>query len=418
MQDTNFAKNRTAIIKDIIQLTRSKYVYPEMGEKIASEIEAKLDAGSYNNVGDENELSIRLTSDLQTISNDHHWSITYDPKGVASQVDPEHEEDEERLMQYIEMARKTNFGFKKVEVFRGNIGYIDLRHFYPSEHGGETAVSVMNSVANCDALIIDLRQNNGGYPSMVQLIISYLINPEPQHINTFYYRPTDTIQQFWTFPYVPGKRRADIPVYVLTSHDTGSAAEEFAYDLKAMGRATLIGETTFGAAHPVTKEVVQKDFVVRLPYGRPINPITGSNWDGTGVEPDLICPAEEALKIAHLEALKEYTAKCQDENEMHDLAWMAEIIESDYTPIVIAEIDLGRCVGEFGQRRFLIGSRGLIYQNQALQLSWDLISMNKTRFRLDEDMIFEFTLDQGGKASAVKIEYRDRRPAVVVNRTQ
>jgi len=136
------------------------------------------------------------------------------------------------------------------------------------------------------------------------------------------------------------------------------------------------------------------------------------------VEPDLTCPAEEALKMAHLTAVKEFTAKCQDENEMHDLAWMAEIIETEYSPIVLDETDLNRCVGEFGQRRFLIGSRGLIYQNQALQLSWDLISINKTRFRLDEDIKFEFTLDQGGKASAVKIEYRDRRPAVVVNRTQ
>jgi hypothetical protein len=184
-----------------------------------------------------------------------------------------------------------------------------------------------------------------------------------------------------------------------------------------MERATLIGETTAGAAHPVTKEIVQKDFAVRLPYGRPMNPITGENWEGTGVKPHVAVPAEDALKTAHLKAVEHLAAKCQDENERADLIWLAEIIESDYSPVVLDEADLARCAGEYGKRRFFVENADLVYGHQELPESWKLLPMAKTRFRLDEDMKFEFILDQDGKASAVKIHYRDGRPEVVANRT-
>jgi hypothetical protein len=412
-----FIDIRAAVIQDIIRLTREKYVYPEAGEQIASQIQSNLEDGLYDDVTDEGELAFRLTSDLQSISKDGHWSVVFNPKGAAALVDPETEPDQDRMAHYLERARKTNYGFERVERLKGNIGYLDLRRFEPSEHGGATAVAAMNFVANCDALIIDLRQNHGGYPSMVQLITSYLYDPQPRHINTFYYRPTDDTQQFWTFPHVPGTRRPDVPVYVLMSRSTGSAAEEFAYNLRHMKRATLIGETTAGVAHPVTKEVVQRNFDVRLPYGRPINPVTASNWEGMGVEPHLAVPAEEALKTAHLQAIEHLAAMCQDDNERNDRVWDAEIIESIYFPMVLEEADLLRCAGAFGKRRFFIESGALRYGHQDLPDSWKLLPMTKARFRLDDDMKFEFVLEPGDLASAVKITYRDGRPEVATNRT-
>jgi hypothetical protein len=414
--ESDFSQIRTAVVNEIIDLTREQYVYPELGAEIAAHIQAKLAAGEYDNVADRGELAACLTSDLHSVSNDRHWSVMYDPEGAAALVDPEKEDDPDRLARYLEMARKTNYGFERVERLTGNVGYIDLRRFVPSEYAGETAVAAMKFVANSDALIVDLRHNHGGYPSMVQLITSYLLDPKPRHINTFYYRPTDETQQFWTFPHVPGKRRPDIPVYVLISSETGSGAEEFAYNLKHMERATLIGETTVGAAHPVTRKVVQRDFVVRLPYGRPINPITGSNWEGTGVEPDIAVPAQDALKTAHLEALQHLSATCQDETESQDLAWAAEIVACDYSPPVLDEADLSRCVGEFGKRRFSVENGDLVYRHQDIPVSWTLVPLAKTRFRLDQDVKFEFILKEG-KASAIKVTYRDRRPEIVANRT-
>ena len=205
---------------------------------------------------------------------------------------------------------------------------------------------------------------------------------------------------------------------MLTSRVTGSGAEEFAYNLKHMGRATLIGETTVGAAHPVTKEVVQGDFIVRLPYGRPINPITGSNWEATGVKPHIAVPAEDALKTAHLHAVEHLATKSQDESETDDLAWIAEIVESDYSPVVLDETSLSQCTGQFGKRRFSIEHGELVYGHQDLPASWKLTPTARTHFRLGEDMKFEFVLDEDGKASSVKINYRDGRPEVVANRAE
>lgn len=418
MADIDFFQKRKAVIQDIIRLAREKYVYPEVGEKIASHLEARLEDGAYDDITQESDLASRLTADLQSISSDLHWCVVFDPQAAAAQVDPESEADKTRKARYLETARKTNYGFERVEHLKGNIGYIDLRRFEPSEYGGETAVAAMNFVANCDALIIDLRQNHGGQPSMVQLIASYLFDAEPRHINTFYFRPTNDTQQFWTFPHIPGKRRPDILVYVLISGATGSAAEGFSYFLKGMDRATLIGETTIGAAHPANDEIVQGDFVVTLPFGRSISPITGSNWEGAGVEPHIRVPAEDALKTAHLHALEQIAAQCHNENDRDYLKWMAEIIASDYSPVLLARADLSLCAGEFGNRIFLVKNRSLFYGHTDFPEVWKLLPMSKTRFRLDDDMKFEFLLDQAGKASAVKIYYGDGRPETLALRTK
>jgi hypothetical protein len=252
---------------------------------------------------------------------------------------------------------------------------------------------------------------------MVQLLTSYLFDPEPRHINTFYYRPTGESQQFWTFPHVPGQRLPEIPVYVLTSQVTGSAAEEFVYNLKQMGRATLVGETTIGAAHPVTVEVVREHFQVRLPHARPINPITEENWEGTGVEPHLAVPQQDALRAAHLHALEHLVEKCADERQRRDLVWETEIVQSCYAPVDVAESTLARYAGQYGQRSFALEEGTLTYTHQARPVTWPLVPLSEMRFRLDDDLIFEFLLDGQGQASTVVISYRDGRPEITLART-
>lgn len=407
-----------AVVRDIVRLAADKYVYPDVGQRIAEELQAKLEQGGYRSTTEPSELALTLTEDLRTISNDRHWSVVYNPQRSAANVDPETEKDQAQLAQWLALARQRNFGFERVERLRGNVGYVELREFVPSEYAGETAVAAMGFVANCDALIFDLRQNHGGHPSMIQLVTSYLLDPEPRHINTFYYRPGDETQQFWTFPHVPGKRLPKVPVYVLTSCATGSGAEEFAYNLKHMGRATLVGETTVGAAHPVTLEVVQQLFQVRLPYGRPINPITGENWEGSGVEPHVGVPQEEALKTAHLHALEQLAKACQDRRRRHDLAWEVEIVESLYAPVRIGQTRLARYAGVYGPRRFIIEDGALAYAHQAYPVAWRLTPLSETRFRLDDDLKFEFILGEQGIASAVLISYRDGRPEVTVSRVE
>ncbi len=216
MTTSTFPEIRTAVIQDIARLAREKYVYPELGDRIASQLLAKLESGGYDDVAQENDLAFRLTTDLQSMVNDLHWCVIYDPHGAVREVDSENEADPERLARYLEGIRRENYGFVRVERLKGNVGYIDVRFFYPAEYGGETAVAAMSFVANCDALIIDLRQHHGGYPSMEMLLISYLCAPELRHVYSFYLRPTNDTQQFWTFPHLPGRRLTDLPVYLLS----------------------------------------------------------------------------------------------------------------------------------------------------------------------------------------------------------
>jgi hypothetical protein len=409
---------RRAVVLDIARLAREKYVYPDVGEKLARSLQARLDQGRYDDITDAGELALMLTEDLRTLSNDRHWSVVYRPQQAPASADLEADEEETQRAQWLAQARHRNFGFEKVERLGGNVGYIDLREFLRSEVAGETAVAAMGFVAHCDALIFDLRQNRGGTPSMVQLLTSYLLDAEPRHINSFYRRPTDDYQQFWTLPHVPGKRLPDVPVYVLTSRATGSGAEEFAYNLKQMERATIVGETTAGAAHPVTVETVQECFEVRLPYGRPINPITKGNWEGAGVEPHIAVPQEDALKTAHLHALESMLADCGDDSHKRTLAWEMEIVESQYTPITVDEASQSRYVGQYGKRSFAVEGGTLTYTQREYPALWKLVPMTGSRFRLDDDLKFEFIVDEQGVASAVAISYRDGRPEITVARTK
>jgi len=148
-----------------------------------------------------------------------------------------------------------------------------------------------------DAIIFDLRDNGGGDPKMIAFISTYLFG-EATHLNDLYNRKEDSTTQYWTMPYVPGKRLTGKPVFVLTSKRTFSGAEEFSYNLKNLKRATIIGETTGGGAHPVSGHRVDDHFMIGVPFAKAVNPISKTNWEGTGVEPDVKVPADEALDVA------------------------------------------------------------------------------------------------------------------------
>jgi C-terminal processing protease CtpA/Prc len=210
-------------------------------------------------------------------------------------------------------TRFMNAGFETVERMRGNIGYIKFLGFMNPELGSDVVASAMSFISNTDALIFDLRENGGGDPAMVALICSYLFGDKPVHLNDLYWRKGNRTEEFWTKPVVSGKKYLDKDVYVLTSNRTFSGAEEFSYNLKNLKRATIIGETTGGGAHPGDMVRLNDHFGVFLPTGRAINPITKTNWEGTGVEPDIKVPKDQALKTAYLIALNKAVEKAQDD---------------------------------------------------------------------------------------------------------
>jgi C-terminal processing protease CtpA/Prc len=234
------------------------------------------------------------------------------------------EPTEEEKARYVRNNRLVNFGFEKLERMQGNIGYIDLRGFSDPEAGIETVSAAMNFLSNTDALIFDLRMNGGGDPAMVALISSYLFGDKPVHLNDLYWRKGDKTEEFWTKPAAAAKKY-DKDVYVLTSKRTFSGAEEFSYNLKNLKRATIIGETTGGGAHPGGMVRLNEHFGVFIPTGRAISPITKTNWEGTGVEPDVKVPKELALKVAYVSALTKVIEKTPEEGRRKALK---EIIDT------------------------------------------------------------------------------------------
>jgi C-terminal processing protease CtpA/Prc len=291
-------------IDSINNQLRQNYVFPAVADQMATALVANLKQGKYTAIVLPAAFARQLTEDLQAISHDKHLRVVYDPNVIAAERNAVTPEARARLeAERAEEMKRDNYGFQEMKMLEGNIGFLDLRGFMDPTYARETAVAAMNFLCQADALIIDLRNNGGGHPGMIQLISSYFFPEKPVHLNSFYFRPTNETTETWTLASVPGQRRPDMPVYILTSKRTFSAAEEFSYNLKNLKRATLIGETTGGGAHPTGSIIATDKFYVRVPKGRAINPITKTNWEGMGVTPHIAVSSDQALKIAHAKAL-------------------------------------------------------------------------------------------------------------------
>lgn len=295
------ASERQRVLDQLCEKLLAYYVFPDIAAELVQQIQTHDANRKYVSINSTSVLCAVLTDDMQQVSRDQHLCLFYSATELPASIDPS--TDSRMFAEYAQRMALYNHGFFKVERLPGNIGYIDLRSFLDPRFASDTAVAVMNAIANTHALIFDLRQNDGGSPDMVALLASYLFDV-PVHLTTFYNRPDNTTRQSWTLPYVPGKRYVNKPVYVLTSHDTISGAEEFAYDLQQQQRITIIGEVTAGAAHPGDRYQLTPHIEVFIPTGRAIGPITGTDWDGTGVTPDILVSRQDALDTAYTEALQ------------------------------------------------------------------------------------------------------------------
>jgi retinol-binding protein 3 len=394
------AKRQAVIIDSVTSALNDIYVFPEVAKKMENLLRKNLKKGIYKKITDLPEFTEQLTKDLQAVSKDKHLRVRAlppKPQGESTQPSPE-EERKERLkrLQY------QNFGFKKVELLPGNIGYIDFRFFADATLGGATAIAAMNFLSHADAIIFDLRQNGGGSPSMIQLMSSYLFE-EPVHLNSFYVRKTDETNQFWTQSWVEGPKMVDIPVFVLTSSYTFSGAEEFTYNLKNMKRGTIIGETTGGGAHPVNGRVFEKlNVSMALPFGRAVNPITGTNWEGTGVEPDIKVPAEQALMVARLKAIKNLRKNEQDETKKQQIDWVLKGLEIEKNPVTIDTGVFKAYEGVYGPRKIWQEDGKFYYLREGRQ-KYELTPMGNDMFLLKDLDYFRIKFKRNKAGAVIEI---------------
>ena len=301
------------IVTKAMELLRANYVFPDQAEQAATAVEAKLEAGEYDDL-DEVTLTERLTRDLQEITGDKHLRVVLGGgpgPGPHRERVPETKEPEDHETRRLVMRRRgrlDNFGIRQVERLDGNVGYLDVRRVAMPANAGPAIGAAMELVAGTYALILDLRQNHGGSPEGVVVWCSYLLDERPTHLNDIFHADTGETRQFWALPYVPGTRYTERPVYVLTSGQTFSGGEDFAYTLQALGRATVVGETTGGGAHPTRGFPISAAVHIGIPFARSINPVTGTNWQGTGVVPDVAVPEAQARDTAYAKALEHVLA--------------------------------------------------------------------------------------------------------------
>jgi hypothetical protein len=312
------AATRAALLDTLTARIEERYVFPDVAKDVVKALRRHAARGDYNRVTDARALADTLNDHLYAVAHDLHLRVHYDPAGrVQIGCGGAAAVDIERMRA---MAGQRNFGFEKLQRLAGNVGYLDLRLFDdPATGAGEVAAAAMGFLAHSDALIIDVRRNGGGFASMVDLLITYLIDPaEPLHLFDFRYRggPEAGLRPDWTLPYVPGPRLAGKDIYVLTGRFTGSAAESFAYALQAAKRATLVGEQTAGASNPGEGMVeLPGGFSAFVATGRVVSPVTGTNWEGVGVKPDVAVSADVALREAHVRAVKALLERATTEDE-------------------------------------------------------------------------------------------------------
>lgn len=327
-----------AMIRSLCEKLRACYVFPDIAEQLCTCLQNHLENGDYADVDDE-LLALALTMHLQEVNRDEHLWVRWHTEPL-----PEEESSLRHNLAWQDecmlAARLDNYGFHKIERLPGNIGHIEIRYFHRPAWSGNIVAAAMTCMANMDAMIIDLRRCTGGYPGMVALLTSYFFGEEPVHLSSIYWRDDDFTQQYWTLPYVPGKRFDVKPVYVLTSRVTFSAGEEFASILQSRGRATIIGDKTDGGAHPGTSYRLSPHFEVFIPIGLTTNPITGTDLEGVGVIPDISIPQEQAFTAAYYMALRSSLASLGEPSSRS----LRELVEEIRSALREVEVNRKMCV--------------------------------------------------------------------------
>jgi len=286
---------RDAAIDALIGKIVAQYVLPENATRITQALQSAARAGQYDGKTPQAFVeAVNIT--LRAASHDKHMSVSYEPTSPAPRTAATAPAQRERF----------NYGFAKLERLRGNIALLELTSFADlTQQSAETASTLLSTLVNFDAIILDLRRNSGGNTPMVAFIASYFFTPASVHLGDLYWRDIDQTTQFWTEAFVPGQRSSRQPVYVLTSAGTFSAAEQFCFALQTLKRATIVGETTGGGAHSLRgPQRLTGEFTALIPVGRWVSPLTKTNWEGIGVIPDVKASAEASLGVATELALK------------------------------------------------------------------------------------------------------------------
>lgn len=405
------ATEKAAIVASLNSALEANYAFPDMTRKIGPVLRDHLAKGDYDAITTKDDLAHRLTDDLLKISGDLHFFVGVDPKWVAdyrAKDVPARKAEIGRAD--LAKLEESNFGFDQVSRLSGNIGYIRFSYFADPVLAYDTAAAAMRFVQNSDAVIIDLRYNNGGYLEMAQFLASYFFPGDKDQLlfdyNYNYNEDGKRVERGqWVLPGLPGKRMVDTPLYILTGSTSFSSAEWFSYAMKKLGRATLIGAQTAGGAHPVARKPVDDDLFVQVPIGQIRDPVDHGDFEGTGVQPDIESPSIDALPLAHRLAF-ENLAKA-DTVKRQDYAWLlpaltASVHQPDVDPAL-----LRRAVGKYEGREIILENGTLFYiWRTRLRVALQPLGANLFAVEGVSDFRYRLRLEHG-RATALKRVNKD-----------
>jgi retinol-binding protein 3 len=415
---------KKAVIDSLCRLLDGYYIYPAVATKMIDFLSRASDRGVYDSLQEPLGFAGQLRKDLIAVSHDEHFNVIFDPAWVSSRHSALTKKDSLELISQDSLrGAATNFGFAEVRILPGNLGYLKLTQFDNPLYAGETAAAAMQFLRHTNAVIFDLRDNGGGFSTMVQLLATYLVGPEPVHLVDMYTREggkpgadSMTYTQDWTLPFVPGQRLSGKEVYVLTNHQTFSAAESFSYFLKNTRRATIVGETTGGGAHPVDRKILSDRFYIFLPVARPVDPITGTNWEGAGVQPDVPVASKAALATAERLALEKEVAGHPGDI---GLAWALDAVKAGQHPLSLSTHVMQSYTGLYEDRQITLDGGKLYYQRiaptgQPTTEAYEMMPLKDDLFMFPEVpyLRIQFVLENG-KVVGLKRLYNDgsERPA-------
>jgi hypothetical protein len=344
------------VVAEMAVLIESNYFDPAKGREIARELRAAERAGAFDKHVDPRDLAVALTARLKP--SDRHFNVVWVPAPAARASSGADEVSGAGPF----IARSS--GFRTVAMLPGSVGYIEMRSFpyisfrEPNDPARLAADSALQLVSGATAVILDLRQAIGGYPEMAGYIVSAFTKPDADIYNVFQSRSGRESERPKQLHRVPN---AEVPLYVLVSGSTASAAESTAYTLQAAKRAIVVGERTSGAANPGGMLPVGGGFNVFISNSTPINPITRTNWEGRGVQPDISMPVEDALERVHILALQ-HVLKERGDSAGTEVEWALEYLTANNQPQ--AKATLGGYIGSYSDATVSIVDDALRVQRQ------------------------------------------------------
>jgi len=380
-------------VEKVASVIQANYFDPDKAAVVAADLRAAAARGAFDALTDPRDLATTLTLRLQPL--DHHFAVIPvpatprgGPTGSPRQIIPNGD-------------RTSNYGFHRLEMLPEGVAYIDLRGFSdidfsdPHDPARRTADAALDFVADAEAVIIDLRDNGGGASSMVGYLTSAFTRPDADIYNTFHERGA-------TFSEKPGayrkSPRLEVPVYILTSGRTGSAAEALAYTLQSAHRAKTVGEASAGGANPGEMFSAGEGLQIFVSTGSPTNPITHRNWDGAGVQPDIPVPAASALRQARIVALDSILARPGASAEAR---WTLESLRAETAPP--AGLKLADYVGAFGPAIVAMqdGQLSLLRERRS---PWVLVPLGGDLFTVADDPTrrVRFERDPAGAVTALE----------------